>query len=77
MDDIHFYTVPGEGCTAYKGQSVWSVHLEPLAELLNENFRPFDDPVPAEELNLVELQNTTDYYDDNKSTVGDILNGDE
>lgn len=77
VDDIHFYTVPGEGCTASNGQSVWSVHLEPLAELLNENFRPFDDPVPAAELNLVELQNTTDYYDDNKSTVGDILDGGE
>ncbi len=77
MDDIHFYTVPGEGCTAPNGQSVWSVHLEPLTELLNESFRPFDDPVPAEELNLIELQNTTDYYDDNKSTVGDILGGNE
>lgn len=74
-DDISFFTVPGEGCYAPNGQSVWSVHLEPLAELLNENFRPFDDPVPVSELNLVELKNTTDYYDNNNSTIGDILNG--
>lgn len=74
-NDISFFTVPGEGCTAPNGQSVWSVHLEPLAELLNENFHPFDEPVPASELNLVELQNTTDYYDNNNSTVGDILDG--
>ncbi len=76
-DDIHFYTVPGEGCYAPNGQSVWSVHLEPLVEILNENFHPFDDPVSISELNLVELQNTTDVYDDNNSTVGDILNGNE
>ena len=46
-----------------------------LADLLNEYFRPFSDPVPAEELNILEIANTTDYYDDNDTTVGDLIGG--
>lgn len=73
-DDIAFYTLPGEGATASNGQSVWSVHKEVAAELLNENFRPFSDAVPAANLRIQELRNSTDYYDDNGSTVTDLLN---
>ncbi len=71
---ISFHMVPGEG--AYAGSySVWSVHKQVLADLLNEYFRPFSDPVPAEELNITEIANTTDYYDDNDTTVDEIIGG--
>lgn len=76
MDDISFHMVPGEGCYASNGQSVWSVHLEPLLEILNGYFRPYEEPLTAEDLNLVELQNSTDIYDNNTSTIGDLLDGD-
>ena len=75
-DNISFYTLPGEGATAYNGQSVWSYHRDATAELLNEHFRPYSDPVPAEQLRMEELRNTTDYYDDNTDTITDLLNGD-
>ncbi len=72
---MSFHMVPGEG--AYVGSySVWGVHKQVLADLLNQYFRPFSDPVPAEELNILEIANTTDYYDNNNTTVGDLL-GDE
>lgn len=73
MEDISFHMVPGEGCTAPNGQSVWSVHIDPLLEIINESFRPYEEPLTADDLNLVELQNTTDIYDNNTSTVGDLL----
>ena len=55
--------------------SVWSVHKQVLADLLNQYFRPFSDPVPVEELNIQEIANTTDYYDDNDTTVNDLIDG--
>lgn len=76
-DEIAFYTLPGEGATAYNGQSVWTVHKEVLAEILNENFRPYSDPIPAEKLRIQELKNSTDYYDDDNHTVTDLLGSSE
>ena len=74
-DNISFYTLPGEGATASNGQSVWTIHKEVAAEMLNENFRPYSDPVPAEKLRMQELRNSTDYYDKNNSTITDLLGG--
>ena len=42
---------------------------------MNQYFRPFSDPVPVEELNIQEIANTTDYYDDNDTTVNDLIDG--
>ncbi len=72
--NMSFHMVPGEGAYA-NNLSVWGVHKQVLADLLNEYFRPFSDPVPAEELNILEIANTTDYYDDNDTTVGDLIGG--
>ena len=69
-----FHMVPGEGTMA-GSYSVWSVHKQVLADLLNQYFRPFSDPVPVEELNIQEIANTTDYYDDNDTTVNDLIDG--
>lgn len=76
-DDIAFYTLPGEGATASNGQSVWSVHKEVAAELLNENFRAYTDPVTADQLRIQELRNSTDYYDNNTDTITDLLGSSE
>lgn len=71
---MSFHMVPGEGTMA-GSYSVWSVHKQVLADLLNQYFRPFSDPVPVEELNIQEIANTTDYYDDNDTTVNDLIDG--
>lgn len=54
--------IPGQTAThtnvgGYRNQSVYSVHLQETADLLNEFFRPYSDPVPAEELTCIELVN--------------------
>ena len=76
-DNMSFYMVPGQTATAYNGQSIWSVHKEELADLLNEHFRPYSDDVPASELSVEEVANTVDYYDDNSATVTDLLGGND
>lgn len=63
MEKISLFLLPGEG-TMHNGQSVWSVHAEAAAELLNERFRPYSEDIPADELNIIELVNTNDYFDD-------------
>ncbi len=72
MANIKFHMAAGE--SAYiNGYSVWTVHKEVLAKTLNENFRPFSDPVPASKLNIREVRNTISHYDDNTTTIDDIL----
>ena len=56
-ENIVMFKVPGEACTV-GSQSVFTVHLEATANILNSYFRPYSDPVPAAELGLIELQNT-------------------
>ena len=62
-EDILMFTMPGEACTV-NGQSVYTAHLEATAEILNEHFRPYSDPVSASELGLIELQNTVSSVND-------------
>ncbi|HIV87927.1 MAG TPA: LCP family protein [Candidatus Pygmaiobacter gallistercoris] len=62
-ENILMFTMPGEGCTVNK-QSVFSTHLEATAEILNEYFRPYSDPVSADQLGLIELQNTVSSVND-------------
>ena len=57
------FTMPGEACTV-NGQSVYTAHLEATAEILNQNFRPYSDPVSADQLGLIELQNTVSSVND-------------
>ena len=43
---------------------MFSTHLEATAEILNEYFRPYSDPVSADQLGLIELQNTVSSVND-------------
>lgn len=76
-DNMSFYMLPGQTATAYNGQSIWSAHKDELAAVLNDNFRPYSDKVPAENLPIEEVANSVDYYDDNSATVTDILEGND
>ena len=44
MNNIKIFMVPGEG-TTHNGQSVWAIHADETAEMLNDNFRPYSDDV--------------------------------
>ncbi len=65
-DSITMLRVPGEGLRGYGmyGSSVYSVHKDQLARLLNEYMRPYTDDVPASELEVIEIQNTDPSWDD-------------
>ena len=69
-ENIGMFKLPGEACTV-NAQSVFTLHLNATAELLNTYFRPYADPVPAEALGVIELQNTTGDLD---LTAGQSMN---
>ncbi|MCX7657359.1 MAG: hypothetical protein N2Z57_01655, partial [Oscillospiraceae bacterium] len=74
LDSINMFLVPGEGVT-YKGQSVWSMHYYETADMLNKYFRPYTDDVPAEELGIVEIAHTGEYYEDTQDDLQDLIDG--
>ena len=66
--NISLYMLPGEG-TMHNGQSVWSIHKEPAASLLNAHFRDEGKAVDASQLPVTELANTMDYFDNTEEKI--------
>ncbi len=83
MDGVNVFMVPGEGATYYPGdgseQSVYSIHKSACIDLLNTNFRPYQNQIYADESAIVELVPEGSYlataYDDTEETLHDIYNG--
>lgn len=73
MEDVSVYMVPGEGAT-YNGYSVWSIHSEATADLMNTHFRPYQ--VSVNVLPIYELSNTSTWYDNENDNLNDIFEGD-
>jgi len=53
-ENIRFHMLPNAGAMI-NGQSVLSIERYPAADMLNEYFRPYQAPVPAENLAVIEL----------------------
>lgn len=72
MESIKVVRVPGEPVPNYGlyGVNVFSVHKKQLADLLNQNMRPYQDDVTEAELGAIEIQNTTDDFVDDGSILG-------
>jgi hypothetical protein len=70
--------VPGEGVSAgqYNNYDIWSVHAQEFADMLNEYFRPYQKEVDVEDLDLIEIRDTTSYYDEVVDNFEDIISGD-
>jgi LCP family protein required for cell wall assembly len=69
--DIFFVRLPGEGVPRYGRAKVdvFTLHRDKTAETLNDHMRPYMDPVPPEELELIEIQNTVSWYEDEGSNL--------
>ena len=74
MTNMNVSMLPGQG-TSYNGYSVYTLHKQETADLLNNNFRPYSEKVSAESLNIIELKKTTSYYDDNTDSFDGLVNG--
>ena len=75
LSQVEMYMVPGEPAYSKAGLSIYSVHKEELANLLNEKFRPHTEAVPAEKLTCPEVANSSSWYDKNGNTIDDLLGG--
>lgn len=77
MDNVTVRMVPGEDLdkgeiNEYYG---YTIHEQETVDMLNEYFRPYQENLYAEDLNITEIKNTANYYDDDSSNFGDIMNG--
>lgn len=59
-ENITIYKVPGEA-VMHNGHSVYSVHTQPLVNLLNEGFRPYQTQLTTADVTIPELAYTNDY----------------
>ncbi|MDO5560092.1 MAG: LCP family protein [Oscillospiraceae bacterium] len=77
MSNVTVRMVPGESLepgviNEYYG---WSIHKQETVDVLNEYFRPYQAEMSADELDIVEVKNTTSYYDDDVSNFQQIVDG--
>lgn len=76
-DSIGFYMVPGQSAyvntKAYGQQSVYSIHKQPLVDLINQYFLAGREPITVDDILLPELDNDEDAFDDVGGNVNQIL----
>lgn len=74
MDDIRIHMIPGEGMN-HEGQSVWAIHGEQTAELLNTYFREEGEEILLEDLNIIDLGYTGDWYENTDDNFKELIEG--
>lgn len=77
MENVTVRMVPGEDFEPGDINDFYgySVHVDETVDILNEYFRPYQEDMYAEDLHLTEIKHTAEYYDDDSSNFGDIVNG--
>ncbi len=69
--NIVFHTAPGSSgmyrVSSGRNLSVFSMNKELMANMLNQYFRPYSDPVPAEEIGVIQIFDKVTVEDDNQS----------
>ncbi len=78
LDGVNIFMVPGEGAM-WNGQSVYSIHKSETIDIINGNFRPYQNEVYPESSTIIELvpegQYKSSTYDGNKENLDDISDG--
>ncbi len=69
-ESVTVVRVPGEPAEV-RGQSVFSLHEQALADVLNAHMRPYADPVGVDGLDVIEVQNTTGILDNSDAPLSD------
>ncbi len=77
-ENIVVATLPGEGFEEYfeivgQNSSFFSGHISPTYQILNDYFRPYSEPIPAEELGIIEYRKTVE-LDGSVESMGGIIN---
>lgn len=75
MDNVDIYMLPGEGATLY-GQSLWSTHKKAAIDLLNKEFRPYQNKLDYDSSPIYEVVGEDHYqdteYDDRNSSLKEV-----
>lgn len=74
LNNMKMYTLPGEGYKMQKnGTWYYSIHMDALVKIINENFKPFSEKITASNINCEELANTASNLDDDYDDLGGLL----
>lgn len=76
LSDMQVEMLPGESCYTSYGQSVYTLHAQETADMLNEKFRPYGKKYSVDQLTITELTNTTDYNTNTGDGFDDLLTSD-
>lgn len=76
-ENILVAKMPGEGYRIDNDIEVFSTHKSATADLLNLYFRTYGEPIPADELGLIELANTNNYLDGSVQIMSGIIDKEE
>ncbi|MBQ5335872.1 MAG: LCP family protein [Oscillospiraceae bacterium] len=78
MENVTVRMVPGEDLSPgdINNYSGYSIHEQETVDMLNEYFRPYQEEMTAEQLNITEVKHTAAYYDNDSTNFADIENGD-
>ena len=71
LENIHFYTLPGNYGDSVKGLSYVSINIEEWLQMVNDCLNPYDQDVTEANVNILVHSYTTGFY----STTGYIAGG--
>ena len=74
MANIRIHMIPGQA-TTINSQSVYAIHADETAKLLNEYFRPYSDDVGVEKLKINRVIHTGDWYENTDDTFNELIDG--
>ncbi len=77
MEDVTVKMLPGESLDVgdvddYAG---WTLHEQETVQLLNDEFRPYQERLYEDDLSIIEVKNTTTGYYDEGTNFDDIIAG--
>ena len=53
MENIHFYTLPGDGSGSYQGASYYILYPEEVLSLVNSSFNPYEQDLTLEDMDIL------------------------
>ena len=74
MKNVRIHIVPGEAKTINR-QSVYCMHADDTADLLNEYFRPYSNDVPVDKLKIIREAHTGNWYENTEDNFDDLISG--
>lgn len=75
-ENIRIHMLPGQEVTP-NGNSLYGLHANETAKLLNDYFRPYTSKVNVDKLGIIDCEKTIDDFENTDDNFDELLNGKE